>query len=533
MEKIIPQMIGAELMTYAQNNWTDIFADCEAMQRAVLSDILKYAKGSDYACEHGFAEAASYENFKAQAPLSEYSDYKAYIQANMDKDNHQLTSAPTQDYLLTTGTTGEPKYFIETTFGAQAKQTLIDIWNLSVAMQMPIMQKPDVKMMMVVNCLEDELAPNGLKIVRSSGKSAKALYERHPQIYIHPYEFLEAEMSDEDRDYMQAVYTVAEGHFNMLFCNNLAHFGAILDVIEARPEQIIEDIRSGHFSVELKTADREFLEQKFGAHRERAEELSRILAEDKNLSYEKIWPEFCFIGAWLCGSIGKMTEDVLRRLPAQIKCMSEMYGSSEAMINIPMKFGAPDGVLATFGFFAEFLPLEGGEPLAAWQVKNGEYYEIILTTYSGLYRYNLHDIVRIVGFRGTTPEIEFCCKSIEVCHLDGREFYAYHVAYLIKKAEVICDKQISFYQAYAEDGRLSLLIQEYGDDLDYSAFNAALAQAAQEMGVCLERVYAMDKDYRASLFRAQMTNGRSIQTIKLPIVITELPQEHLKRVYKL
>lgn len=55
------------------------------------------------------------------------------------------------------------------------------------------MQKPDVKMMMVVNCLEDEFAANGLPIVRSSGESAKALYRRHPQMYIHPCEFLEAE----------------------------------------------------------------------------------------------------------------------------------------------------------------------------------------------------------------------------------------------------------------------------------------------------------------------------------------------------
>lgn len=126
-------------------------------------------------------------------------------------------------------------------------------------------------------------------------------------------------MTNEARDYMQAVYTVAEGHFNMLFCNNLAHFGGILDVIEAKPEQIISDIREGHFSVELKEKDREFLEESFGKHEKRAAELEQILAEDGRLTYEKIWPEFCFIGAWLGGSIGRMSEDVLRRLPKQIK----------------------------------------------------------------------------------------------------------------------------------------------------------------------------------------------------------------------
>ena len=228
-----------------------------------------------------------------------------------------------------------------------------------------------------------------------------------------------------------------------------------------------------------------------------------------------------------------MTEDVLRRLPKKIRCMSEMYGSSEAMISIPMEFGADYGVLGSFGIFAEFLPLDGGAPLAAWEVKQGEYYEILLTTYSGLYRYNLHDIVQIAGFQGTTPKIKFCCKMIEVCHLKDKDFYAYHVTELIKKAEDECGVLVSFYQAYADDGKLSLLLQSFEEDFDYFAFNRALKTAASEMGVALKKVYAMDKDYRTALFRAQMTHGRTIQTIKLPIVINDLPKEHVLNVYEI
>ncbi len=531
MEMNIPQKISADLVTHLQNNWQDVFGDCEKMQREVLADIMKYGSGSDYARDKGFAQAKSYEEFVKLAPISEYSDYWQYINKNMEKDAKQLTAAPTDHYLTTTGTTGEPKYFAETALGAAAKQAVVDIWNMSVAMQVPVMQSPDVKMMMVVNCLDDEFAPNGIEIVRSSGKSAKALYERHPEVYIHPYEFIEAKITNAECDYMQAVYTVAEKGFNMLFCNNLAHFGAILDVIEAKPQQIIDDIRTGHFSVNLTPKDREFLEARFGARPERATELADILASDGKLSYEKIWPEFCFIGAWLCGSIGRMTEDVLRRLPESIKCISEMYGSSEAMMSVPMEFGVSYGVLASFGFFAEFLPLDGGEPVPAWQVKDGEYYEILLTTYSGLYRYNLHDIVRICGFMGTTPKIDFCCKSIEVCHLPKGDFYAYDLGELIKKAEGEMGVLLSFYQAFESEGKLNLVLQAYEDDFDYARFNAELLKAAQEMGVELEMVYAMDKGYRTALFQEQMTRGRGIQAIKLPVVIAGAPSKHIKHIF--
>lgn len=533
MEKTIAQQISENLMTHLQNNWQDIFGDCEKMQRAVLADIMKYAKDGDYANDKGFADCTSYEEFRKKAPLSDYSDYVPYLKGNMAKDAHQLTGSPTEHYLTTTGTTGEPKYFAETAQGAAAKQTLIDIWNLSVAMQVPQMQKPDVKMMMVVNCLEDEFAANGLPIVRSSGESAKALYRRHPQMYIHPCEFLEAEMTNEARDYMQAVYTVAEGHFNMLFCNNLAHFGGILDVIEAKPEQIISDIREGHFSVDLKEKDREFLEESFGKHEKRAAELEQILAEDGRLTYEKIWPEFCFIGAWLGGSIGRMSEDVLRRLPKQIKCISEMYGSSEAMMSIPMEFGVPYGVLATFGIFVEFLPLSGGEPVAAWEVKDGEYYEIILTNYSGLYRYNLHDIVRICGFMGMTPKIEFCCKTIEICHLPNRDLYAFELSELIENAERETGVLLSFYQAFVAADKLNLVLQPYEQDFPWEKFKQALQKAAQERGVALGKIYVMDKGYRTALFEAQMTHGRSIQTIKLPTVIKAAPHDYVNKIYEM
>ncbi|KAI8024255.1 Jasmonoyl--L-amino acid synthetase JAR4 [Camellia lanceoleosa] len=45
------------------------------------------------------------------------------------------------------------------------------------------------------------------------------------------------------------------------------------------------------------------------------------------------------------------------------------------------------------------------------EVKVGEEYEIILTTFAGLYRYRLGDVVKVVGFHNSTPELQFICRS--------------------------------------------------------------------------------------------------------------------------
>ncbi|XP_019055041.1 PREDICTED: uncharacterized protein LOC109115461 [Nelumbo nucifera] len=50
------------------------------------------------------------------------------------------------------------------------------------------------------------------------------------------------------------------------------------------------------------------------------------------------------------------------------------------------------------------------EPIGLTQVKIGEEYEIIVTNFAGLYRYRLGDVVKVMGFHNSTPELPFVCR---------------------------------------------------------------------------------------------------------------------------
>lgn len=89
-----------------------------------------------------------------------------------------------------------------------------------------------------------------------------------------PYEFLEAEMTNDARDYLTALYVLKEREFNMLFCNNLAYFGVLLDRIDQHAERMIQDIREGVMSVPLKERDRAILEAGFIADEARSRRTS-------------------------------------------------------------------------------------------------------------------------------------------------------------------------------------------------------------------------------------------------------------------
>ena len=47
-----------------------------------------------------------------------------------------------------------------------------------------------------------------------------------------------------------------------------------------------------------------------------------------------------------------------------------------------------------------------------FKVSVGEMYEIVITTFEGLYRYRTDDVVKITGYYGTIPKYKFIRRYI-------------------------------------------------------------------------------------------------------------------------
>lgn len=530
--KYVPELIAENLAQYYKDGFASFLAHGQEIQEAVLQDVMALSKGSQYAKDHGFDDVNTKAAFRKNVPLSEYDDYYLYIRENMEKDDHQVVSLETYHYLLSTGRERQGKYYIETRLGSLARQLSINIWNMNLMKLEPKMTQPDVKMLAVTNCSPLENAPNGKAVRRTSGQAAKELWENTPNLYVFPYEFLEAEMTNDARDYLTALYVLKEREFNMLFCNNLAYFGVLLDRIDQHAERMIQDIREGVMSVPLSELDREILESAFTADVARADELQTILEKEGMLTPSSIWPDFVFTGTWLAGTVGDYSKDVMRKLPENMRYLSESYGCSEAMINLPLSYNAKYGPLAVYSCYFEFLPLQGGELLTMAEVKDGEYYELVISTYSGLYRYNLHDIVRIHGFTGTTANVEFCCRSSESLKLKDRMFYGYELNDFVVDVEKMLQLDIDFYQAKENAGKLTLIFQTEEKQKDLQQASQMIEMLATSKKIVLDAIYWVDKAYRMMLYQDLMNNGRTIQCIKLPMIAKLLPDtQYIEYIY--
>ena len=65
--------------------------------------------------------------------------------------------------------------------------------------------------------------------------------------------------------------------------------------------------------------------------------------------------------------------------------------------------------------------------LGAHELREGASYYILPTTAYGLYRYHISDLVRVTGFLGRTPLVEFLGKGHRFANLTGEKLSEYHV----------------------------------------------------------------------------------------------------------
>ncbi|KZV31133.1 hypothetical protein F511_11846 [Dorcoceras hygrometricum] len=141
----------------------------------------------------------------------------------------------------------------------------------------------------------------------------------------------------------------------------------------------------------------------------------------------KLWPNAKYVYSIMTGAmLPYLTK--LRHYSGDLPLVSGDYGSTESWIGVNLDPLLPPekvtfAVVPTFSYF-EFIPLHRqvlgsnsaaddfieADPVPLSQVKKGQEYEIVLTTFTGLYRCRLGDVVEVAGFHYNTPKLNFICR---------------------------------------------------------------------------------------------------------------------------
>ena len=180
-------------------------------------------------------------------------------------------------------------------------------------------------------------------------------------------------------------------------------------------EILIKDIEKGTIDSSIILPDdvRESLLEKIVPMPERAEELREIFKNGPDIPFMPlIWPKLQYTVGIGTGDLSNY-DKILKKQFHGGKIHSLFMGiqSSEGLWSVPKGIDDVNSILVPDSSFMEFLDLDYGDDFSKCvtidQLEEGKIYQLVVTTFSGLYRYRLNDSVKVTGFYNKTPTIEF------------------------------------------------------------------------------------------------------------------------------
>ena len=510
-------------------------------QRAVLQDILKHAHKSEFGQKMGFSEIETVEEFQNIVPISQYSDYESGIEALKIGGSDVLFNGKIASFIATSGSTGIPKLIPESKNGELIKAMVSQVRAILLLTLAPEVLEPGKKILAIANPSEYGKTEGNIPIGSASGQAAKDIPEEMQKKMVLPIELIAAkDLSNEATDYLTILFSLRERQLAGVVCSNIAHFNILLNKMNMFKNDLIKDIKDGQISSKILIPEglRASLDRKLEQDPQRASELEDIVAKQGNLDVASIWPGFSVVSCWMSASAERIVNDIRKRLPEKVKFLEWGYGASEGKFNIPTKPDDPAGFLALFGYFFEFLPFGEEKPLQVHELKTGGYYELIITSYSGLYRYNMRDIVYVTEIADNSPRIVFMSKATEKIKLDDFKLMTYEMDAYIKHTSAQHNEDIRFFQIITDqmEKKLVLIIEpltnnDMSNDFRTTLENLLISEnneyrenrSRQSMNP-LEIIVAK-QGYRDSLFTRSIMTGKNVNQTKLKIMVDDYPEK--------
>src|ERR671910_529054 len=463
-------------------------------QDRLLRQILEANAETEFGRRHGFGGITSFQQFQERVPIPSYEDLEPYITAGMQGRPNQLTKEPPVLFTTTSGTTGNRKYIPMTREAKQAKSHLTWLWFCGLYRDHPGIVGG--RILSVVSPEVEGHAPNGVPIGAESGHAYRTMPGPVRSMYTAPYGVFAIE--DYEAKYYTLLRLAAGQDISCIATVNPSTVLLLGDRLAQHTEPIIRDVRDGSLSSQFSVPQELRGSLHLRPDPERARHLEWAAAAGGGLLRPGLaWPKLAAVGCWKGGTVGAYLAKFDTLFPQGPPVRDFGYYATELRGSVPLSDQGDAGVIAVGTNVLEFHPAgedrapEGRELLSVEQLQVGRRYFVYVTNASGLYRYDMNDIVEVAGHYGNTPLIRFIQKGKGVVSFTGEKLYEVQVIAAVEAALAALRGRYHFIAAVAElvDGTSPRLVflMEFDDpvaDHDGSALvdrlDAALGEENDE-----------------------------------------------------
>ncbi|CAN6842026.1 unnamed protein product [Brassica oleracea] len=460
----------------------EVTSNADDVQRRVLEEILSRNADVEYLKRHGLQGRTDRETFKHVMPVVTYEDIQPEINRIANGDKSQiLCSTPISEFLTSSGTSGGERKLMPTI------EEELDRRSLLYSLLMPVMSQfvPGLdkgKGMYFLFIKSESKTPGGLP-----ARPVLTSYYKSSHFKNRPY--------DPYTNYTSPNQTILcpdsyQSMYSQMLCGLCQHkevlrVGAVfasgfiraIKFLEKHWPELTRDIRTGTLSSEITDLS---VREAVGEILKPDPKLADFIeSECKKNSWQgiitRLWPNTKYVDVIVTGTMSQYIP-TLDYYSNGLPLVCTMYASSECYFGVNLRpLCKPSEVsytlIPTMAYF-EFLPVhrnngvtssislpkaltekEQQELVDLVDVKLGQEYELVVTTYAGLYRYRVGDVLRVAGFKNNAPQFSFICRKNVVLSIDSDKTDEVELQNAVKNAVthlVPFDASLSEYTSYAD-----------------------------------------------------------------------------------
>ena len=425
-----------------------------------LRDILTYAKDTVYGKEHKFEyilEATNdtelYKRYREQVKPNEYEDFRPYVERHKHGEEGVLFPGKPVLYATTSGTTSEPKWvpitreYLDNIYG---RMTKVWLYNF-------IQNRHKVfagKILSIVGKVVEGYAPDGTVYGSVSGVTQRDCPGFVKKLYSNP----------------QCVYSIADYTARYYVLMRMGIEQDITLIVTANPSTIVElqnnvnryyddyvnDIEHGTLKADLNIDPeiRKELEACLKPNPKRAAELRALKEKYGDVLPKHYWPNMQILNTWKCGNTRVYLDKFKDSFPKTMLHQEFGYFASECRFGLVMD-DTLNSVMFPHMHYYEFVKEEDmdSEDPTFYQLHElveGQRYCPYVTTFAGLYRYNMNDLLEVGPNFRNTPTVHMIQKTHGIVTMTGEKLYERQFIEAVHEAEKVTGLKTRFFIGFAE-----------------------------------------------------------------------------------
>lgn len=429
-------------------------------QEKTLREILTYARDTEYGKEHHFSEILEaktdtelYARYQKYVQLNDYEDLRPYVEKHKHGASNILFPGKPVLYATTSGTTKEPKWvpitkeYLHNIYG---KMTKVWLFNF-------IKNRPEVftgKIVSIVGKVKEGEAPDGTMFGSVSGVTQRDCPGFVKKLYASPASVFSIE------DYTARYYTLMrmgiERNITLVVTANPSTIVEMQNNVNEFFDDYCTDIEHGTLNAKLNIPQwiREDIQPYLKPNPERAAELRALKAKYGTVLPKHYWPNMQILNTWKCGNTAVYLDKINGSFPEQMLHQEFGYFASECRFGLVLDDTVNTVLFPHFHYYEfvaeEELESENKHYLQLHELRAGKRYCPYVTTFAGLYRYNMNDLLEVGPSFCNTPTVHMIQKVNGIVTMTGEKLHERQFIEAVHAAEEKSGLMTKFFVGFAD-----------------------------------------------------------------------------------